>query len=67
VYSQFEYKAPKTGWAFLAMRVDNHDFGSNFLPKAAITKSFESGTFRVTYGKGMAVPSILNKETYLEV
>ena len=62
VYSQFEYKAPESGWAFLAaMRVDNHDFyGSNFLPKAAITKSFESGTFRLTYGKGMAVPSILN-------
>ena len=62
VYGQFEYKAPESGWAFLAaMRVDNHDFyGSNFLPKAAITKSFETGTFRLTYGKGMAVPSILN-------
>jgi hypothetical protein len=29
-----------------AMRVDNHDFTDPiFLPKAAITKSFESGTF----------------------
>jgi iron complex outermembrane receptor protein len=62
VYSQFEYKAPESGWAFLAaLRVDNHDFyGSNLLPKAAITKKFETGTFRLTYGKGMAVPSILN-------
>lgn len=62
VYSQFEYKLPESGWAFLAaLRVDNHDYyGSNFLPKAAITKSFDSGTFRLTYGKGMAVPSILN-------
>ncbi|MCL9809226.1 TonB-dependent receptor [Flavobacterium luminosum] len=62
VYSQFEYKLPESGWNFLAaLRVDNHDFyGSNVLPKAAITKKFDKGTFRLTYGKGMAVPSILN-------
>jgi iron complex outermembrane receptor protein len=62
VYSQFEYKSQETGWTFLgALRVDNHDlYGSNLLPKAAITKKFSAGTLRLTYGKGMAVPSILN-------
>lgn len=65
VYAQTEYKT--NGWGFLAaLRVDNHDYyGSNLLPKAAITKKVGDGTFRLTYGKGMAVPSLLNLEGYL--
>jgi iron complex outermembrane receptor protein len=65
VYGQAEYKT--NGWGFLAaLRVDNHDYyGSNLLPKAAITKKVGDGTFRLTYGKGMAVPSLLNLEGYL--
>lgn len=65
VYAQTEYKV--NGWGFLAaLRVDNHDYyGTNLLPKAAITKKLGSGTFRLTYGKGMAVPSLLNLEGYL--
>ena len=61
VYGQFEYKLDN-GWNFLlGLRADNHDlYGTNFLPKAAITKSVDAGTFRLTYGRGMAVPSILN-------
>lgn len=61
VYGQFEYKLD-SGWSFLAgIRADNHDlYGTNILPKAAITKTIDAGTFRLTYGKGMAVPSILN-------
>jgi len=61
VYGQFEYKLD-SGWNFLlGLRADNHDlYGTNFLPKAAITKSIDAGTFRLTYGRGMAVPSILN-------
>ncbi len=60
-YGQFEYKLD-SGWNFLAgLRADNHDlYGTNLLPKAAITKSIDAGTFRLTYGRGMAVPSILN-------
>ncbi|MEO8773373.1 MAG: TonB-dependent receptor [Gelidibacter sp.] len=62
VYTQLEYKLEDTGWGFLAGgRLDNHDlYGSNFIPKLAITKKVNNGTFRITYGKGMAVPSILN-------
>jgi len=65
VYAQTEYKV--NGWGFLAaLRVDNHDYyGTNLLPKAAITKKLGDGTFRLTYGKGMAVPSLLNLEGYL--
>ncbi|RSK41888.1 TonB-dependent receptor [Mangrovimonas spongiae] len=60
-YGQFEYKLD-SGWNFLAgLRADNHElYGTNLLPKAAITKTVKNGTFRLTYGKGMAVPSILN-------
>ncbi len=62
VYTQMEYKLDDSGWGFLfGARLDNHDlYGSNFIPKAAITKKVNNGTFRVTYGKGIAVPSILN-------
>ncbi|MDM1554909.1 MULTISPECIES: TonB-dependent siderophore receptor [Chryseobacterium] len=65
VYGQAEYKVD--GWGFLgALRLDKHDYyGSNLLPKAAITKKVGDGHFRLTYGKGMAVPSIMNLKGYL--
>lgn len=65
VYAQTEYKV--SDWGFLAaMRVDNHDYyGTNYLPKAAITKKLGAGNFRLTYGRGMAVPSIMNLKGYL--
>lgn len=65
VYTQAEYKVD--GWGFLAAaRVDNHDYyGTNILPKAAITRKLGDGMLRLTYGKGMAVPSIMNLEGYL--
>ncbi len=61
-YSQFEYKLPDSRWAFLAAaRIDNHElYGTNFLPKLSVTKTINAGTFRATFGRGMAVPSILN-------
>src|SRR5690606_9756535 len=57
VYTQLEYKMEDSGWGFLfGARLDNHDlYGSNFIPKLAITKKVNNGTFRITYGKGMAV------------
>ncbi len=61
-YAQTEYSLPDSGWGFLlGARLDKHDlYGSNFIPKAAITKALGEGQLRVTYGKGIAVPSILN-------
>jgi len=66
VYGQFEYKL-SSGWNFLAgIRADNHDiYGTNLLPKAAVTKTIGEGTFRLTYGKGIAAPTILNLKGYL--
>lgn len=62
IYTQLEYKLEDTGWGFLfGGRLDNHElYGSNFIPKLAVTKKLNNGTFRITYGKGIAVPSILN-------
>jgi len=62
VYTQLEYKLEDSGWGFLlGGRIDNHDlYGNNFIPKLAVTKKINDGTFRLTYGKGIAVPSILN-------
>ena len=62
IYTQLEYKLADSGWGFLfGGRLDNHElYGSNFIPKLAVTKKLNHGTFRVTYGKGIAVPSILN-------
>lgn len=62
IYTQLEYKLDDSGWGFLlGGRIDNHElYGSNFIPKVAITKKVNNGTFRLTYGKGIAVPSILN-------
>lgn len=62
IYTQLEYALPDAGMKFLfGARVDNHDqYGTNFIPKAAITKNVGNGTFRVTYGHGIAVPSIMN-------
>ncbi len=63
LYTQIEKQLADTGLKFmLAMRADDHElYGANFLPKAAILYSKPgSGTWRVTYGRGIAAPSILN-------
>ncbi len=61
-YAQLEYRVQNSGLKFmLAGRGDNHQlYGFNFIPKAGVLYSVGSGTFRVTYGKGIAAPSILN-------
>jgi outer membrane receptor for ferrienterochelin and colicins len=48
--------------AVLAARADNHDlYGFNFIPKAALVYSIgDNGAARITYGKGIAAPTILN-------
>ena len=44
-----------------AARVDNHEvYGTNVIPKFGILKKGDSGTFRFTYGQGIASPTILN-------
>ena len=62
VYGQLEYSFEDAGVDLLFVgRYDDHElYGGNFIPKAAIVKSFDFGSFRLTYGKGIAAPSILN-------
>ncbi|WP_228850460.1 TonB-dependent receptor [Aegicerativicinus sediminis] len=44
-----------------AARIDNHEiYGTNFIPKFGIMKEVNSGAFRLTYGQGIAAPTILN-------
>ncbi|WP_372769128.1 carboxypeptidase-like regulatory domain-containing protein [Lutibacter sp.] len=61
-YGQLEYKFGESGVKLIAAaRGDDHDlYGFNFIPKAGITYTMDKGTWRFTYGKGIASPTILN-------
>lgn len=61
-YGQLEYTFEDAGLDLLFVgRYDDHElYGGNFIPKAAVVKNFDFGSFRLTYGKGIAAPSILN-------
>lgn len=50
------------GWKALgAARADNHEYyGFNFVPKFGVLKVGDRGTWRLTYGQGIAAPTILN-------
>lgn len=62
VYSQLQYDFGESGFkAIAAARGDYHNvFDFNILPKAGITYSHDKGTWRITYGKGFATPTVLN-------
>jgi iron complex outermembrane receptor protein len=63
-YLQMDYKLGSNFKAVLAARADQHDrYGFNFIPKAALVYYNDNGSFRLTYGKGIAAPTILNLET----
>ncbi len=51
-----------SGWkAIAAGRIDDHEiYGTNFVPKFGLLKSGNFGTVRLTYGQGIAAPTILN-------
>ncbi len=62
-YLQLDYKIGSNLKAVVAARADQHDlYGFNFIPKAALVYYNDNGSFRVTYGKGIAAPTILNLE-----
>lgn len=62
VYGQLEYNTEDIDLDILVVgRYDDHElYGGNFIPKAALVKHYDFGSFRLTYGKGIAAPSILN-------
>ncbi len=61
-YGQVERPFGESGFKVtLAARADDHEFyGFNFIPKGGLLYSSSTGTWRVTYGKGIAAPTILN-------
>ncbi len=62
VYTQVEKKLGDSGVkAIAAIRIDDHEFyGTNIVPKGGLLYTKGSGTWRLTYGKGIAAPTILN-------
>ncbi|MCS6930040.1 MAG: TonB-dependent receptor [Saprospiraceae bacterium] len=47
--------------AVVAARADNHElYGFNFIPKAALVYATDNSALRLTYGEGIAAPTILN-------
>lgn len=62
-YLQVERKFGEHLKAVAAARFDNHDlYGFNFIPKAALVYYNDASSFRLTYGRGIAAPTILNLE-----
>lgn len=60
-YTQIEKPLTDKLKAIFAARADNHDlYGSNFIPKAGLTYKTGNGSWRITYGKGIVSPTILN-------
>ena len=62
VYAQIDKPLGNSGLKLTAAaRNDHHElYGNNFIPKGGLLLSKPSGTWRFTYGKGIASPSILN-------
>lgn len=61
-YAHLTYKFGKGFKALVAARADNHDnYGFNFVPKFGLLKIGDQGTWRLTYGQGIAAPTILNQ------
>jgi len=60
-YGHLTYKFGN-GWkALAAARADDHEiYGFNFIPKFGILKIGDAGAWRLTYGQGIASPTILN-------
>ncbi len=62
IYGQWSYDLSETGLKLLfTARGDHHSlYGNNFLPKAGITYTKNEGTWRLTYGEGYTVPTLIN-------
>lgn len=63
-YAHFTYDF-SNGWrALAAARLDYHDvYEFNVVPKFGLLKVGDQGTWRLTYGKGIAAPTIFNMFT----
>jgi outer membrane receptor for ferrienterochelin and colicins len=63
---QLEKSLPWTLRSIGAIRYDHHsNFGSFFSPKLGLTKSIGEGSFRITWARAFAMPSILSQYSNL--
>ncbi len=66
LYTQGELTLPGHFKLIAAARADQHDrYGFNFIPKAGLVWSLNDQNLRLTYGQGIAAPTILNLDGYL--
>ena len=66
LYTQGELTLPSHFKLVAAARADQHDrYGFNFIPKAGVVWSLNDQNLRLTYGQGIAAPTILNLDGYL--
>jgi iron complex outermembrane receptor protein len=62
-YVQLERRLSERFRVVLAARADNHQlYDFNFIPKAALVYNTDRSAVRLTYGEGIAAPTILNLE-----
>ena len=60
-YAHLRYDFAKNWRALAAARIDDHEiYGTNFIPKFGLLRVGDYGTWRLTYGQGIAAPTILN-------
>ncbi len=60
-YGQLKYNFNERWQAIGAFRADNHEiYDFNFVPKLGLLSRGKLGTWRLTYGQGIAAPTILN-------
>ena len=61
VYAHLTYNITDEFRLIAAARADNHEvYDFNFVPKFGLLHIGDMGTFRLTYGQGIAAPTILN-------
>ena len=66
LYAQGELTLPSHFKLIAAARADQHDrYGFNFIPKGGVVWSYNDQSLRLTYGQGIAAPTILNLDGYL--
>ncbi|HEX2846348.1 MAG TPA: TonB-dependent receptor [Chitinophagaceae bacterium] len=59
---QFDKSLPWNMRFISTVRFDRHDnFGNFFSPRFALVKNIDEGSFRITWGRAIAMPSILNQ------
>ena len=61
VYGQLDYRFNENLKGVVAFRGDNHEiYDFNFVPKAGLVYTQGNNAWRLTYGQGIAAPTILN-------